>query len=151
MAALEEMALFGGKLGELIKGKTSQEVVQLIGEPRLTTSNLNVGQSARSDHKIALYFFGFNGLEVSLTYRKNICIAVNRVQIEARRIEELAFQTTKAFALGKPRDEIAKFLQHDLTETKDLKSLVFRIGLSREWSFHFSGGKCDDVRDFVVL
>ena len=71
MEAMEEMAIFG-KLSDLIKGKTSQEVVHLIGEPRITTRDLQAGHDTISDPQSSLYYFGFNGVKVCLTYSNNI-------------------------------------------------------------------------------
>ena len=149
MEAMEEMAIFG-KLSDLIKGKTSQEVVHLIGEPRITTRDLQAGHDTISDPQSSLYYFGFNGVKVCLTYSNNICVAVNRNLYDAS-IEDAAFETTKAFALGKPPEEIAKHLKHDLIANKDLSTMVFRMGIGREWSFHFTNGKCDDASNCIVL
>lgn len=147
MEAMEEMAIYG-KLSDLVKGKTSQEVVQLIGEPRITTRALKAGPDTLSDPQSALYYFGFNGVKVCLTYSRNICFAVNRNLYDAS-IEDAAFETTKAFALGKPPEEIAKHLQHDLIATKDSTTMVFRMGIGREWSFHFTNGKCDHASNCI--
>lgn len=149
MEAMEEMAIFG-KLSDLIKGKTSQEVVQLIGEPRVTTRALQAGPDTLSDPQSALYYFGFNGVKVCLTYSRNICVAVNRNLYDAS-IEDAAFETTKAFALGKPPEEIAKHLKHDLIVHKDLSTMVFMVGLDHEWHFHFTKGKCDHASNRIVL
>jgi len=149
MDAMEEMAIYG-KLSDLVKGKTSQEVVQLIGEPRITTRALKAGPDTLSDPQSALYYFGFNGVKVCLTYNRNICVAVNRNLYDAS-IEDAAFETTKAFALGKPPEEIAKHLKHDLIANKDLSTMVFMVGLDHEWHFHFTNGKCDGISNGVVL
>jgi hypothetical protein len=147
MEAMEEMAIFG-KLSDLIKGKTSQEVVHLIGEPRITTRDLQAGHDTISDPQSSLYYFGFNGVKVCLTYSNNICVAVNRNLYDAS-IEDAAFETTKAFALSKPPEEIAKYLRHDLIASKDLTTMVFRVGIGREWSFHFTNGKCDHASNCI--
>ncbi len=147
MEAMEEMAIFG-KLSDLIKGKTSQEVVHLIGEPRITLRALQSGHDTLCDQQSSLYYFGFNGVKVCLTYINNICVAVNRNLYDAS-IEDAAFDTTKAFALGKPPEEIAKYLRHDLIANKDLTTMVFRVGIGREWSFHFTNGKCDDASNCI--
>ena len=60
--------------------------------------------------------WGVNGRKVCLTYSRNICVAVNRALYDAA-IEDAAFETTKVFALGKPPEEIAKYLQHELIAT----------------------------------
>jgi len=151
MAAIEEMALFGGRLSDLLKGKTSQEVAQLIGEPRITTGTVKGWNDSVTNQQNSLYFFGFNSLSVCVTYSKNICVLVNRVQYEAFPIEEAAFKRLKAFSLGKPPAEIAKYLQHDLTSTKDIGIRTFSVGQDREWTFHFENGKCVDVCDSVLL
>lgn len=154
MANIEEKALNSGKLGELLIGKTSEEVVNLIGPPRITTGSIEGWHESITGQVNAVYFMGYQPTGVCITYSKNICKAAEAIKFkDLEPMEHAAFVAARKFALGKSGDEISKYLRHELKESsiEGLDSASFDVGESWNWEFHFTRGKCDGVSELVTL
>lgn len=163
----ELKALTSHKFSDLLKNRSEEEVIRLIGAPGVFTGPIAGRDQDGEMQQKWLYFMGYWRTGLCISFIRGHCFSAKVCYKEQRRDMEMeAFKDIKAFSVGKSESVISQYLRTPLKpQIRDLKVLdsdqgqskampaemVYGVGDDYDLNFYFVDDKCDRVEIYRVL